>query len=224
MNTAMSRLVDGDAVCAGSVAFEKHDPVVERSSRWNDAPTFERRQHCMRGDASLNSISKLSCAIGAILGGSAIGMTVADTPDSEGIQEIVVTAQRCTENAQDVPITIQALTSETLRQLNVQTFDDLIKYTPNVTQASTGPGEASIFMRGLSVGVTSQQGTGTSGSIPNVAVYLDEQSGALTGRNLDVYAADLGRVEVLRAPREPCSAPASRPASCATSPTNPSSM
>ena len=127
--------------------------------------------------------------------------TATDTSDSEGIQEITVTAQRRTENAQNVPITLQALTAETLQQLNVTTFDDFVKYTPNVTQASAGPGQSSIFMRGLSVGVTGQQGTGTTGPIPNVSVYLDEQSGALPGRNLDVYAADIERIEVLEGPQ-----------------------
>jgi outer membrane receptor protein involved in Fe transport len=159
----------------------------------------------------MNSNSKLSYAIAAILSGTTGGFAHAATatgPDtapadtsSDTIQEITVTAQRRTENAQDVPITIQALTGDTLKQLNVTTFDDLQKYTPNVTSANLGPGQSSIFMRGLSVGVTGQQGTGTTGPIPNVAVYLDEQSGALPGRNLDVYAADIERVEVLEGPQ-----------------------
>ncbi len=154
----------------------------------------------------MNSNPKLSYAIAAILSGSsAVSMvyaaTEADTSDSEGIQEITVTAQRRTENMQDVPISIQAMTSETLKQLNVTTFDDFIKFVPNVTTAGAGPGQNSIFMRGLSVGVTGQQGTGTTGPIPNVAVYLDDQSGALPGRNLDVYAADMERIEVLEGPQ-----------------------
>ena len=127
--------------------------------------------------------------------------TAADTSETEGIQEITVTAQRRTENMQDVPISIQAMTSETLKELNVTTFDDFIKFVPNVSTAGTGPGQNSIFMRGLSVGVTGEQGTGTTGPIPNVAVYLDEQSGAMPGRNLDVYAADLERIEVLEGPQ-----------------------
>src|SRR6202011_1900251 len=98
-------------------------------------------------------------------------------------------------------ISIQALTGETLTQLNVTTFDDFIKFVPNVTTAGSGPGQNSIFMRGLSVGVTGQQGTGTTGPIPNVAVYLDEISGALPGRNMDVYAADIERIEVLEGPQ-----------------------
>ena len=152
----------------------------------------------------MNSNSKLSCAIAAILGscaGLAHAAPTDDAADSEGIQEITVTAQRRVEKMQDVPISIQALTSETLTQLNVTTFDDFVKYVPNVTTASAGPGQSSVFMRGLSVGVTGQQGTGTTGPIPNVAVYLDEQSGALPGRNLDVYAADIERIEVLEGPQ-----------------------
>src|SRR6202051_2049913 len=153
----------------------------------------------------MNSNPKLSYAIAAILSGSAAGFahaaTATDTEASEAIQEITVTAQRRTENMQDVPISIQALTSETLTQLNVTTFDDFVKYVPNVSTAGSGPGQNSIFMRGLSVGVTGQQGTGTTGPIPNVAVYLDEVSGALPGRNMDVYAADIERIEVLEGPQ-----------------------
>jgi outer membrane receptor protein involved in Fe transport len=154
----------------------------------------------------MNSNPKLSYAIAAILGGSSMGISVhaataTDTTDSDSIQEITVTAQRRTENMQDVPITIQALTSETLKQLNVSTLDDFIKYTPNVTQASSGPGQSNIYMRGLSVGAAGNQGSGTTGEIPNVAVYLDDQSGSLPGRNLDVYAADLERIEVLEGPQ-----------------------
>jgi outer membrane receptor protein involved in Fe transport len=156
----------------------------------------------------MNSKSKLSYAIAAILGGTSAGgvahaAAATDTADtgSDTIQEITVTAQRRVENAQDVPITIQALTGVTLQQLHVQTFDDFVKYLPNVTVSSAGPGQGSIFMRGLSVGVTGQQGTGTTGPFPNVAVYLDEQSGSLPGRNLDVYAADIERIEVLEGPQ-----------------------
>src|ERR1700675_4577290 len=110
--------------------------------------------------------SRLSYAIAAILGGGAFGSAVAANSDtnsaSDQIQEIIVTAQRRTENIQNVPIAIQALTGETLTQLNVTNFDDLVKYLPNVTASSAGPGQSQIFMRGLSVG---NQGTQSGGSI-----------------------------------------------------------
>src|ERR1700730_11675340 len=157
----------------------------------------------------MNSNPKLSYAITAILSAGAIGFTYAapaTTGDTAaepegGIQEITVTAQRRTENLQDVPITIQALTSETLTQLNVTTFDDIVKYTPNVTTASWGPGQDLIFMRGLSSGALGTQGSGTDANFPNVAVYLDEQSAQMPYRNLDVYAADIERIEVLEGPQ-----------------------
>ena len=166
------------------------------------------RRRGSEGGSSMNSNSPLSYAIAAILSGASAGSAHAAAAasdadaSSEGIQEIVVTAQRRTENMQDVPITIQALTAETLTQLSVSTFDDFVKYLPNVTAANNGPGQENIYMRGLSAaGVSGNQGAGAVGPFPNVAIYLDEQSGQAPGRNLDVYAADLERIEVLEGPQ-----------------------
>src|ERR1700730_855584 len=153
----------------------------------------------------MNSNQKLSYAIAAILSGSAGGVVHAaaatDTEASDSIQEITVTAQRRTENIQNVPITIQALTAETLNQLSVETFNDYVKYLPNVTAPNNGPGQGNIFMRGLSVGSAGSQSSGSIGGFPNVAIYLDDQSGQLPARNLDIYAADLERIEILEGPQ-----------------------
>ncbi len=154
----------------------------------------------------MNSNPKLSYAIAAILGGAPAGLVHAATASgtdasSDAIQEITVTAQRRTENMQDVPIQIQALTGATLTQLNVTTFDEFVKYLPNVSSATNGPGQGVIFMRGLATSSTPTEGSSGIGSFPNVAVYLDDQSGQLPGRNLDVYAADIERIEVLEGPQ-----------------------
>ncbi|MGO8858534.1 MAG: TonB-dependent receptor plug domain-containing protein, partial [Steroidobacteraceae bacterium] len=93
------------------------------------------------------------------------------------------------------------MTAETLTQLNVQTLNDYIKYLPNVTTANNGPGRNEVFMCGLSAGSQPSQGSGSTGLWPNVAIYLDNQSGQLPNRNLDVYAADLNRIEVLEGPQ-----------------------
>jgi len=153
----------------------------------------------------MNSNPKLSYAIAMILSGSAVGFahaaTATDTEASDSIQEITVTAQRRTENVQNVPITIQALTAETLNQLSVTTFNDYVKYLPNVTAPNNGPGQGNIFMRGLSVGSAGSQSSGSVVGFPNVAIYLDDQSGQLPARNLDIYAADLERIEILEGPQ-----------------------
>jgi iron complex outermembrane receptor protein len=153
----------------------------------------------------MNSNQKLSYAIAAILGSGAVGtvtaQTAADGSEVQGLQEITVTAQRRSENIQDVPITIQAITGDTLSQLSVSSFDDLVKYLPNVSLATNGPGQGNIFMRGLALGSFGTQSSGTIGGFPNVAVYLDEQSGQIPSRNLDIIAVDLERVEVLEGPQ-----------------------
>ena len=154
------------------------------------------------GDRRLKSNHKLTYAIMAVLSAQA-GAAMAATPDTatDQIADIVVTAQRRAENIQDVPISIQALTGETLSELKVTTIEDFVKYLPSVSTATLGPGQGNIFMRGLSVGALGTQGQGSVGGWPNVAVYLDEQSTQIPGRNLDVYAADMERIEVLEGPQ-----------------------
>ena len=142
---------------------------------------------------------KLTYAITAVLSAYA-GASFA-AADNLGIEEVVVTAQRRSENIQNVPITMQAMSSETLSQLNVTTIEDMVKYLPNVSTATIGPGQGNIYMRGLSVGAGGTQGLGSIGNYPNVAVYLDDQPTQLPGRNLDVYAADMERIEVLEGPQ-----------------------
>ena len=147
---------------------------------------------------------KLSYAICSILGihGASTAMAADATGESsESISEVVVTAQRREENIQNVPITIQALTGDTIAQLNVVNLDEFIRYLPNVSQNTNGPGQSLVFMRGLNTDTNDGQGGGTTGALPGVAIYLDEQSGQIPGRNLDVYAADLERIEVLEGPQ-----------------------
>ncbi|HEX7374584.1 MAG TPA: TonB-dependent receptor plug domain-containing protein, partial [Steroidobacteraceae bacterium] len=144
---------------------------------------------------------RLASTVTAILAASTAQSVQAQQASSGGLEEVVVTAQRRTENLQDVPIAITALTGETLSQLKVATIDDYIKYLPSVSTANLGPGQGNIYMRGLSVGALGTQGQASVGAWPNVAVYLDEQSTQIPGRNLDVYAADLERIEVLEGPQ-----------------------
>jgi len=151
----------------------------------------------------------LSCALVALLGGTAAtaadtaataaAATPAATQSNDG--EIIVTAQRRNESIQKVPLTIQALSGDTLSKLNVTTFNDLLKYTPNVTYSSNGPGSGAIFMRGLSTGFAGNQSSATIAYFPNVALYLDDQSMQFPARNADVYMADMQRVEVLEGPQ-----------------------
>ena len=146
-------------------------------------------------------MNKLSFAIAAILGSVPFVAAAAESDATDSLQEITVTAQRREQSMQDVPISMQAFTGVALQQLNVTTFDDYIKYLPNVSSANNGPGQNEIFMRGLSAGAQPSQGSGSTAVYPNVALYLDNQSAQLPGRNLDIYAVDLDRIEVLEGPQ-----------------------
>jgi len=156
---------------------------------------------------------KISAAVAAILTAPTTAIVLAApsdltapadqaaTAESGGLAEVVVTAQRRTENIQDVPITIQAITGAQLSQLNVTNFDDLIKYTPNVTFSGNGPGTGNIFIRGLGGIGSGNQSQSTTASFPNVALYLDDQSMQFPARNNDVYVVDMERIEVLEGPQ-----------------------
>ena len=118
-----------------------------------------------------------------------------------GVPTIVVTAQKRSEDLQDVPISVSAIGSEQLEDLNIDTFEDYLDQLPSVTAGGNGPGQSTIYIRGLASTTPNITVAGVAGLAPNVALYLNDQPLAQPGRNLDVYAADLERIEVLSGPQ-----------------------
>ena len=117
------------------------------------------------------------------------------------IEEIVVTATKRTASAQDVPITLQALDENSMEDLNVDAFVDYVRYLPSVTSGGRGPGQQTVYIRGMAVQPITVLLSGAQGTTPNVALYLDEQPVTAPGRNLDIYATDIQRIEVLKGPQ-----------------------
>ena len=152
-----------------------------------------------RAKESINKItSHLSLGI---LGSVAAMAPQAVESQERQIEEVVVSATKKKENASDVPITVTALTEETLKEMNVSNFDEYIEYLPNVTSGGRGPGQSTIYIRGMAVDPVNVFLSAAQGSSPNVALYLDEQPIQVPGRNLDVYVADMERIEVLAGPQ-----------------------
>ena len=121
-----------------------------------------------------------------------------DAADSDP-NVIIVTAQKRSENLQNVPISIQALGTQKLEQLGVASFTDYAQQLPSVTFQALGgtPGTNVVYMRGVASG-----GDGNhSGSLPSVGVYLDEQPVTTIGGNLDVHVYDIARIESLSGPQ-----------------------
>ncbi|MCR8923415.1 TonB-dependent receptor [Dasania sp. GY-MA-18] len=136
----------------------------------------------------------------AIIVASASSMSVAVQAQS-ALEEVVVTATKRAKSLQDVAIAVTAMGENELDEFNIANFDDYVRYLPGVNSAGRGPGQSSVFIRGMATDSSDQTSVEFGAPIPNVALYLDEQPASSTGRNLDVYAADLERVEVLPGPQ-----------------------
>jgi len=126
---------------------------------------------------------------------------IAATSAHAQLEEVVVTATKRTESAQDIPITIQALGEDTLEDLGIGNFKDYIKNLAGVTSGGRGPGRNEIFIRGVSTGKGGLKIAGAVGLEPTVALYLDEAPISMGGRNIDPYMTDMNRVEVLPGPQ-----------------------
>jgi len=111
--------------------------------------------------------------------------------------EIIVTAQKREENLQDVPISVQAIGTRRLDQLNISNFEDYTKQLPSVSFQTAAPGFTVVYMRGVATG-----GDGNhTGSLPSVGSYLDEQPVTTIGGTLDVHIYDIARIESLAGPQ-----------------------
>ena len=117
-------------------------------------------------------------------------------PQSAGLEEIVVTAQKRSESAQKTPISIVAMTSADIEKKGIADLTDLrsqvpsLQVTPHPNSATT----ARVFIRG--VGNNDDQITVD----PSVAVYLDGIYIA-RGQGLAAEIAEIERIEVLRGPQ-----------------------
>jgi iron complex outermembrane receptor protein len=120
---------------------------------------------------------------------------------SAQVDRIVVTATKTEQDAQSIPVAVSALGASDLEELDVDVFTDYLVQLPGVTAGGGGPGQNTIYIRGLASTTPNLTTAGVAGLAPNVAFYLDEQPLAQPGRNLDVYAVDLERVEVLPGPQ-----------------------
>ncbi len=117
------------------------------------------------------------------------------------IEEVIVTATKRSASTQDIPVAVSALNEESLENLGVSNFSDYLIQLPGVTAGGSGPGQNTIYIRGVASTTPNLTTAGVAGLAPNVALYLDDQPLAQPGRNLDVYAADLERIEVLSGPQ-----------------------
>jgi iron complex outermembrane recepter protein len=165
-------------------------------SEVNFLPAYRDNQY-PRGDF----MRKIAIGHAVLLAGTMLSSTVAlaqeaaTEPNDAQVEDIVVTAQRRSENIQDVPISITAITSETLRDAGSFSSTEIAQSVPNLTVSTTYVGSAPrFFIRGVGLGDFNASSTG------GVGLYVDDVF--LGSPNLLTFALfDLDRVEVLRGPQ-----------------------
>jgi outer membrane receptor protein involved in Fe transport len=121
-----------------------------------------------------------------------------NTPDGQ-LEEVVVTANKRTENTKDVPLSVGVVSGSDLTDLHVESVEDISRLVPGISFAAhnngpNGPGQDNITIRGVS---------STVGN-PTVSLYIDEiPLITITGYEGDSEPrlVDIDRVEVLRGPQ-----------------------
>ncbi len=147
-----------------------------------------------------NSINLQRRQLATAVGAALMPMLAATTAQAQ-LEEVVVTATKQEASLQDVAVAVSALTEESLNQRGITNFSDYLIELPNVTAGGAGPGQSTMYIRGVASTTPNLTTSGVAGLSPNVAMYLDEQPLSQPGRNLDVYIVDMNRVEVLAGPQ-----------------------
>lgn len=120
--------------------------------------------------------------------------TAASTTNAENFDEIVVSARRREETKQDVPLTVQAVTSEDLSKLNIREFKEVQSLVPGLTLSQEANGIASqATLRGVAFNVNASGNNGT------IEFYLNDAP--LSASILFQSMFDVGQIEVLRGPQ-----------------------
>ena len=116
-------------------------------------------------------------------------------PKEEAIETIVVTAQRREQNIQDVPLSVSAITAETLMRQEATSTQSLLRLFPNLSGGQiTGAGSNNYSFRGLS-----NAETAATFDSP-VGTYLDGiYIARINANNFALF--DVDRIEVLRGPQ-----------------------
>ncbi len=154
------------------------------------------RKLATKGGAFLSTISAMALSISAAVAQEAPIDTQAASDQSSGLQDIVVTAQKRSENLQNVPISVTAIGGESLGNAQVTSLQALQGTIPNVQidNFANTPQTAVFTVRGIGV-IEPDPYAGNTVSIVVDGIPQFFSMGAL----LDLY--DVDRIEVLRGPQ-----------------------
>jgi len=142
------------------------------------------------GHWTLSPSGKLSVAVSL-----ALGTQVPVVQAQDALEEIVVTARKRTENLQDVPESILAISEAAIARAGLQTMDDYARRIPSLSYVARGPGANKIIFRGVT-----EAGTAFF-TDSSAAVYLDEQPLTQPTLTPEPRLIDIARIEALSGPQ-----------------------
>src|SRR5579883_1026538 len=178
-----------------------HDSRAAHRQRQTGLRVHRRAVSSLR-PAGVPGLRPVALAVVSALYGTAVIADQAAAPatESSALQEIVVTATRRSESAQNIPISITAITGAALEQAGVTDTVDLGHALAgiNVTDkgAFGGVNGSSLIIRGLNSDSTSGEFIQSSPIVQPVATYVDD-----TPLFFNLRLQDLDRVEILRGPQ-----------------------
>jgi iron complex outermembrane receptor protein len=150
--------------------------------------------------------SKIGLAVTAALAAAAVApaaraadaaaATTADTSSTGGLQEVVVTARKRSENLQEVPISIDVFSQQDLKNLAISNMDDYLQRVPSISYISTGPGTQLFVMRGVSDGSNPNYANTSS-----TAFIVDDMSMSYGGAQPDLHLYDIQNIQILNGPQ-----------------------
>ncbi len=152
--------------------------------------------HRMGSHYRARAVLMAGTALAGALGLASHAAAAAAANEGATLAEVVVTAQKREQNLQDVPISVTAMTADTLEVNRITNVNDLNALAPNlsVRPAAGGSGIPSFNVRGVtSYGVV-------PGSDKQISIYIDGvYLGSTRGSLFDF--AEIERIEVLRGPQ-----------------------
>ncbi len=137
----------------------------------------------------MSNLRRIVGLAGLALSASGVAQTTQTSPGGgAGLEEVVVTAQKRTENVQSVPLSMTTFTSKALEEKSIATFVDYATKIPNLAFAPTGDGVGTartVSIRGIA-------GNGTT------SFYIDDTP---LPDSIDPRVLDIDHIEVLRGPQ-----------------------
>ncbi len=114
---------------------------------------------------------------------------------SQGLEEVVITAQKRAQNMQDVPIAVTAMNAEMLAEAGITNVTGVAARTPGFSMGEFNPTQPQLYIRGIG-----SNGDGAASGEQSVAMFIDGvYVPRSAGTGLELF--DIETIEVLRGPQ-----------------------